>query len=857
MRLIFRCFIASSFALSLSACGGHDDPIPPTDGGGDGDAGPGGDAATDGAVDDAGDGGAIDAGRDAGPAECGNFEEEGDEVCDDGNTDGGDGCSADCLSNEVCGNGYLDDALGEVCDDGNTVNGDGCSADCTSDESCGNGVVDVGVGEVCDDGNTDPGDGCSADCSMGPVCGDGVTNGGEACDDGNTDGGDGCSADCTSDESCGNGTVDSLAGEMCDDGNTTAGDGCSDTCSVEICGNGVTDIGEDCDDGNDIAADGCESDCTFSCTEDADCDDGAACNGSETCDTTTNACAAGTNLADGTDCGGGLVCRSGACVAPVCGNSIVEGTEDCDDGNSTNGDGCDTDCTFSCTMDAECDDGQVCTGDETCNTTTHRCTNPPDLADGTACGSGLVCRSGVCTTIVCGNGFMESGEECDDGNTTEGDGCDNDCTFSCATNADCTDGLSCNGSETCNTTTHVCAAGTPAADGTVCDRDMMSGTRDVCRGGTCLSSTCGDGYVDTGSGEQCEDGNTTNGDGCDNDCTFSCSVAADCDDGRVCNGAETCNTTTHVCAGGSPPPDGTLCDRDMNASTRDICRTGTCSLSECGDGYVDAGRGETCDDGNLVAGDGCEPDCTVTGAPPPTAFRIDEMDLMDPHFFVSVFGCRDVTENPFLGFSVNGALNDEIDAYNLNYVDVFRPLDIAAASTPMDLVIGATCSMGPSRDTCSVGMGSVTSTTANNRPLGMTCYTADPSTLTAMYTPEINVVTGPCFVTDPRDIVVDINGIAVPLQGARMAATYSGGSPPTTLVSGVISGFLTEADAQMIILPDTLPLVGGDTLYEHLAAGRASGSSCASHDDRDTRSGVVGFWFYLNFHASLADWTSP
>jgi len=62
-----------------------------------------------------------------------------------------------------CGNGFVDAA--EVCDDGNLVAGDGCSADCLSDETCGNGVVDVAVGETCDDGNDTSGDGCSS-CSL-------------------------------------------------------------------------------------------------------------------------------------------------------------------------------------------------------------------------------------------------------------------------------------------------------------------------------------------------------------------------------------------------------------------------------------------------------------------------------------------------------------------------------------------------------------------------------------------------------------------------------------------------------------------------------------------------------------------
>jgi cysteine-rich repeat protein len=56
-----------------------------------------------------------------------------------------------------------------VCDDGNTKNGDGCSADCGSDETCGNGRIDRAVAEVCDDGNTQKDDGCRPDCQLDEV----------------------------------------------------------------------------------------------------------------------------------------------------------------------------------------------------------------------------------------------------------------------------------------------------------------------------------------------------------------------------------------------------------------------------------------------------------------------------------------------------------------------------------------------------------------------------------------------------------------------------------------------------------------------------------------------------------------
>jgi cysteine-rich repeat protein len=116
------------------------------------------------------------------------------EVCDDGNQQPGDGCSSDCRSTEICGNGILDPIAGETCDDGNHLPDDGCEADCRLSTLCGNhareageecdtgpapsatcdpdctlplcgdGYVNTAVGEHCDDGNVANGDGCSHDC---------------------------------------------------------------------------------------------------------------------------------------------------------------------------------------------------------------------------------------------------------------------------------------------------------------------------------------------------------------------------------------------------------------------------------------------------------------------------------------------------------------------------------------------------------------------------------------------------------------------------------------------------------------------------------------------------------------------
>jgi cysteine-rich repeat protein len=92
------------------------------------------------------------------------------------------------------------------------------------------------------------------------------------------------------------------------------------------------------------------------------------------------------------------------------------------------------------------------------------------------------------------NGVLDPGEQCDDNNTTSGDGCSEFCII---------ETVSCGNSnvdpwEACDDGNNV--------DGDGCSANCMS------------DETCGNGYADTPIGEQCDDGNTTSGDGCSADC---------------------------------------------------------------------------------------------------------------------------------------------------------------------------------------------------------------------------------------------------------------------------------------------------------------------------------------------------
>ena len=106
------------------------------------------------------------------------------EECDDGlaNSDHEpDLCRTNC-QNPSCGDAVRD--TNEECDDGNHDDGDGCSANCLSTEVCGNSVVDVVKFEDCDTGalrSDSVPDACRTNCSF-PSCGDLVPDTGEQCD---------------------------------------------------------------------------------------------------------------------------------------------------------------------------------------------------------------------------------------------------------------------------------------------------------------------------------------------------------------------------------------------------------------------------------------------------------------------------------------------------------------------------------------------------------------------------------------------------------------------------------------------------------------------------------------------------
>ena len=249
-------------------------------------------------------------------------------------------------------------------------------------------------------------------------------------------------------------------------------------------------------------------------------------------------------------------------------------------------------------------------------------------------------------STVCGDGILEVGEACDDGNNTGGDGCRADCTVEACGDAILDPGEACDDGNTvagdgCDASCMIepSTCGNFIVEGleTCDDGNTISG--DGCRA-DCTVEICGDGILDFG--EACDDGNNLPGDGCRADCTpeicgdGTLDAGEACDDGNILSGDgcdASCMIEAPVC-GNAILELGEACD-DGNLDSGDGCRA-NCTIEVCGDAILDPN--EACDDGNTVAGDGCDASCMIE---PSTCgdFIIEGFETCDDGNTVSGDGC--------------------------------------------------------------------------------------------------------------------------------------------------------------------------------------------------------------------------
>jgi len=575
---------------------------------------------------------------------------------------------------------------------------------------CGDGVINQ-ANETCDDGNLENGDGCSAQCDIEtfPVCGNGIIEEGEECDDGNLDDNDGCSSTCETEEqeiceynvsirysyvnSFGTGIAIGFQNFTWISGNPANLEKGIYKMRYYIDNNipatiNDADILVKLDDetilsysyliwsyhSKTISFDTSELECglhTLSVQLDSEANE--ICTSDNTED----------NYAEREFY---IACEE----FPVCGNGIIEEGEECDDGNLDDNDGCSSTCETeeqeiceynvsirysyvnsfgtgiainnsedyqwvsetpallkqgfhkiryyvdnaeeeknNATITVKLDN-QIITKYFQNISTSHYKTVSIDLSNAECDSLHKISvkveseNNGICTPDnavdnyaerailieceeeehFCSDGHLDAGEECDDGNLVNNDGCSSICKDEiCGDNIKQT-------IEECDLGNNNGKPCSPAYGG------ICTYCSNTCEEITLTDGYCGDGILQS-QYEECDDHNLINGDGCSSTCDKEALPV--CGDGVINQANETCDDhnlinndgcssicKTELCGDGIKQTN-EQCD-DGNTNNLDLCRN-NCKLPVCGDGIKD--NHEYCDDGNTMSGDGCSKTCRL------------------------------------------------------------------------------------------------------------------------------------------------------------------------------------------------------------------------------------------------------
>lgn len=354
--------------------------------------------------------------------------------------------------------------------------------------------------------------------------------------------------------------------------------------------------------------------------------------------------------------------------APVCGDGTVDPWEECDDGNTSSGDCCASDCTFESAGSVCPADGNVCT-DEVCDGS-GQCLSQANIAP---CDDGLFCTTtDICAAGVCGG----SGDPCAGGDTCN-DQCDEAGDTCAETGTACEDGLFCTGNDTCQSGT--CTGGSdPCSAGDSCNNTC---NEDLFHCFAPSGSDCVGGECDAAGMCLLDQGGTCNSDA---DCLIGGCIDGTCCESACDGGCEACSFSLTGVADGICAP--VLAGTDPDDECRlpggvDTC-DGNGSCTFCGDGMLEIG--EECDDGNFESGDCCSSSCQLENelpgcAPRPTILtpthgdfteaqsvlvegQVDNIQLGNASLTI---GGQSILLNPDMSFSTQVAISPD---------QVFQPI---------------------------------------------------------------------------------------------------------------------------------------------------------------------------------------
>ncbi len=298
-------------------------------------------------------------------------------------------------------------------------------------------------------------------------------------------------------------------------------------------------------------------------------------------------------ITPGEDCEPGMdaacpgECDACDCPGTVCGNNVVEPGEECDGSGLP---GCTEVCLLDCTCiecgngridpTEECDGGNL--GGATCESL--------QLASGTlSCSENCFFDTTACLDPepTCGNSIPDPGEECDDGNDIDTDGCRNDCTLGF-----CGDDIVDLG-EQCDGDNFFCHGGTCLQ---TCECDNECATNAECGADLCLSERCVTACAkrsDCDAEELCIAPFVTEGGdlqvGCSPAYSGEALVGERCETGEACESFSCyeptgeCSEFCSVLAGGDEECPGGACLEVVPGTDYGLCATTCGSEADCDD----------------------------------------------------------------------------------------------------------------------------------------------------------------------------------------------------------------------------------------------------------------------------------
>ena len=557
-------------------------------------------------------------------------------------------CQDDVCFEDVAGSACATD---EVCDlqngcvpHGQCPGGDG---ECTKDDASAGCMTGICVGEVSMclytlAPNGAPPEGSLCDVNMSTcMAGSCVTT---SCSNAVQDGTE-TDIDCGGD-SCGRCPAQSMCAI---NGDCASGLEClSGRCQTALCANGIQDGAEtdiDCGGGTCMP---CAAQRT--CQMTSDCVSGLECAVSNTCELPVDMCLNGVRDGDESDvdCGGScavkcvagqmcasaLDCEAGLgcdgtnhCVMPPahCTNSVLDGDEsDVDCGGSC----------VTCGFLAKCNDNSDCATGACDRAQSLRCENPD----------------------ICGNGVVDAGESCDDGQIVSGDMCASNCLVEnwgiCGVHSECDSGF-CGGDGLCHPATCNdgiknglelnidCGGGECAYCG--CSSDIECGIEVCDRRGSLAcepANSCGNGRLD--AGEACDDGNIQGGDMCSSTCLLEelgvCGVGTDCQSGYCgsdnlcrpahCNDSMLSGDESASDCGGSCDTRcgaGAVCNNDGDCIGY-VCTGSVCEADHCGNGMMDG------DEVGADCGGSCSKTCVSYDCMAQTQLKVAECEKLKDYY---------------------------------------------------------------------------------------------------------------------------------------------------------------------------------------------------------------------------------